>query len=145
MRTGGNFCGGGELVSRRRHEAWACLVALIWLGRSDPAFVGELGWIVEGLCGLIEGLCSVVEGLCRLFEGLCSAVFAVSALIAVLAGWNLKYFGFPCDFSRKKRKSAAETSVRSREIRWLEEVAGRMLTSILSISELWMRQLEAFF
>jgi len=98
--------------------------------------VGELDWIVEGLCGLIEGLCSVVEGLCRLFEGLCSAVFAVSALIAVLAGWNLKYFCFPCDFSAKKRKSAAETSVRSREIRWLEEVAGRMLTSILSISEL---------
>jgi hypothetical protein len=34
--------------------------------------------------------------------------------------------------------------VRLREIRWLEEGARRVLTSILSISELWMRQREAF-
>jgi hypothetical protein len=58
---------------------------------------------------------------------------------------NLKYFRLLSRYFRKKRKSAAENSVRLREIRWLNEGARGMLTSIVSISELWMRQLEAFF
>jgi len=101
--------------------------------------------LIEGLCRLIEGLCRLIEGLCRLIEGLCSAVFAASAFIAVVSGWKAQFFRLFRGISAKKRKSAAENSVRSREICWLEEVSRGVLTSILSISELWMRQGKAFF
>jgi hypothetical protein len=112
--------------------------------------VGELGWLVEGLCSVVEGLCSVVEGLCgvveglcRLIEGLCSAIFAASVLTAVLSGGNLKYFRFHGGFSTKKRKSAAGNSARFGTYAGLRKALG-VLTSIVSISELWMRQREAF-
>jgi hypothetical protein len=90
-------------MARRRTTGTPC--------RTDLAvasgLVGELGWLTEGLCSVIEGLCS--------------AVFAANPLTTVLSGGNLKYFRFRCWISTKKRKSAAENSVRFREIRWLEE------------------------
>jgi hypothetical protein len=71
--------------------------------------------------------------------------FAASDLAAVLCGWKPQVISafshYLCD---KKRKSAAENSMRSREMRWLEEGSRRVLTSILSISELLIRQREAF-
>jgi hypothetical protein len=68
-----------------------------------------------------------------------------SALTAVLSGGNIEYFRFRGDFSAKKTKISGRKLRAIREIRWLEEGSKGMLTSILSISELWMSQREAFF
>ncbi|MGC1872152.1 MAG: hypothetical protein WA700_14450, partial [Acidobacteriaceae bacterium] len=66
--------------------------------------MGELGWLIEGLCGLVEGLCSLIEGLCRLIEGSCSAAFAASALTAVVSGRKPQIFHLFRGYFTKKRK-----------------------------------------
>jgi hypothetical protein len=58
--------------------------------------------------------------------------------------WKPQVFSLSQWFFYKKTKISRQKLGAIREIRWLEEGSRGVLTSILSIWELWMRQRDAF-